>query len=80
MTTSNSYGKYHGRFWENFDLATGRNMNIDLFTISPPLGILDLTGQKWVSQQKDNLKLQDIKGVYIKCIEELIILRWEDVN
>ena len=72
MTTSNSCGKYHGRFWENFDLATGRNMNIDLFIISPALGILDLTEQKWVFQQKGNLKLQDIKGVYIKCIEELI--------
>lgn len=29
---------------------------------------------------KGNLKLQDIKGVYIKCIEELITLRLEDVN
>ena len=55
-------------------------MNIDLFIISPALGILDLTEQKWVFQQKGNLKLQDIKGVYIKCIEELITLRLEDVN
>ena len=52
MTTSNSCGKHHGRFGENFDLATERNMNTDLFTMSPALGILDLTKQKWVSQKR----------------------------
>ena len=42
-------------FWENFDLATGRNLNTNLFFISPALIILDQTEQKWVSQQKVNL-------------------------
>lgn len=47
--------------WENFDLAPGRNLNTDLFPVSPALLILDLTEQKWVSHQKVKLKLQYIK-------------------